>query len=322
MEPPTNSSSHPHAAILMRMAQLWGCTSEEYARAVRSNRPYLLCTHPVNLRHPNLADIRQAPYVVGDKTDGERRFLLLDTDAKTGQQYTCTVDRKCVVTLLPSVRVTDRGLYNGTLLDCEYVPPEATMVALDLVAVKGVTACHAPHAKRMGALHAVIPSIQTDGWRIVPKAWYPLSALPSIPGAEGLIFVPAEAGMRYGTCKDVFKWKAVHTIDFLLTPDGRLMLFTAGRPVDVSTQFVLCYPSADVTTQLTSYHTSGGRIIECSLHPPPDDDGRPDRAWQARYLKDRPDKTTPNDTTTLHSTLESIRVKVERSYLNRAICTL
>ena len=312
MEPPTDPSSpHPHAAILMRMAQLWGCASEEYARAVRANRPYLLCTHPVNLRQPNLADIRQAPYVVGDKTDGERRFLLLDTDAVTGQQYTCTVDRKCIVTLLPSVRVTDRGLYAGTLLDCEYVPRDATMVALDLVAVKGVTACHAPHAKRMGALHAVIPSIQTDGWRIVPKAWYPLSALPSIPGAEGLIFVPAAAGMRYGTCKDVFKWKAVHTIDFLLAPDGRLMLYTAGRPVDVSTQFVLCSPPG------TSYHTSG-RIIECSLHPPADDHGRQDRVWQARYLKDRPDKTTPNDTTTLHSTLESIRVKVERGNLNCA----
>lgn len=313
--------NHPFASVLKRMAQLWECKSEEYAKCIEKNRPYMLCTHPVNLRAADLATLTQTPYVVGDKTDGERRFLLLDKD-DAGIEYACTIDRKCTVNMLPSVRVADRALYAGTLLDCEYVPRDAVMVALDLVAVKGVTACHAPHAKRIGALHAVIPSIHTDGWRIVPKPWYPPSAIASIPGVEGLIFVPALAPMRYGTCKDVFKWKAVHTVDFLLFPDGRLQLCTSGRPVDVTDRFVLSGLNG------TSVHA---RIIECSLHPsaaslavtpqPVGERGahaHPSPVWHLRYLKDRTDKTVPNDTSTLYSTMDSIRTEVSRSALNTA----
>jgi hypothetical protein len=304
-----DQGSQAHVHVLLRMAQLWGCEREDYMRAVQSGRPYLLCTHPVNLRAENLAEIARHPadYVVGDKTDGERRFLLLDTTA-SGAPYACIVDRKCRVTELPSVRVSDKTLYTGTLLDCEYVASDAVMVALDLVAVKGVTACRAPHTKRMSALHAIVPSIHTDGWRIVPKAWFPLSAIPTIPGTEGLIFVPASAGMRYGTCHDVFKWKAVHTIDFLLLPDRSLHLYKAGVPVDVTGWFLL--DPAGLAATPGCHGTP--RIIECSMLPPPPRE----TAWRLRYLKDRPDKAAPNDMSTLDSTMNSIRVQITRDALD------
>jgi hypothetical protein len=292
---------------LTTAGELWGDSAPAaYKEALARNQPFLLCSHPVSMTRTDMATLRSREYVVGDKTDGVRQFLLLGTHpgggGGGGSMYTCVIDRKCTVTMLPSVRVKNLKLYQGTLIDGEFIAETATFVAFDIVAVCGMQAWKAPHTKRMGALHAVLPSIQTDGWTIVPKAWYPLSAMHRIPGLEGLIFVPVQESMRPGKCDTLFKWKAVHTIDFVLD-DGQLYVFDKGHPVRVSPrEFVLHDHHPEATTK-------GAVVIECRLEP-----HQP--SWRVHIVKVRTDKSTPNDIKTLHATMRNVLEAIDRTELN------
>lgn len=286
-----------HRQALLTAGELWGDSAPKaYAAAIENGKPFLLCTHPVSMERADLAKIKSGEYVVGDKTDGVRQFLLIAT--RNEQKYVCVIDRNCTVNMLPSVRVSNMDLYEGTLIDGEFVAASATFVALDIVAFNGLQAWRAPHGKRMSALHSILPSIITDGWRIVPKAWYPLSAVASIPGAEGLIFVPVQEGMNPGKCVSLFKWKAVHTLDFLVATDG-LYVTDRGRPVCVSHMFVLEGGAAAVNS-----------VIECTLHP------QPQHPWLLKIVKVRKDKSTPNDIKTLHATMRNVLEAVHRPELN------
>ena len=285
-----------HLQALMKAGELWGDSAPQaYAAAILKGKPFLLCTHPVSMQRADLGKIKLGEYVVGDKTDGVRQFLLIATHKE--QKYVCVIDRNCTVNMLPSVRVSNMDLYKGTLIDGEFIGSSATFVALDIVAFNGLQAWRAPHGRRMGALHSVLPSIVTDGWRIVPKAWYPLSAVTSIPGAEGLIFVPVQEGMKPGKCDSLFKWKAVHTVDFLVKADG-LYVADKGQPLCVSHMFVL-EGAAAVDS-----------VIECTLHP------QPQHPWLLKIVKVRKDKGTPNDIKTLHATMRNVLEAVHRPELN------
>lgn len=286
---------------LVTAGELWGGSAPKaYAAAIDKGKPFLLCTHPVSMERADLARIKSGEYVVGDKTDGVRQFLLIATHKE--QPYVCCIDRNCTVNMLPAVRVSNMALYKGTLIDGEFIASSATFVALDIVAVNGLQAWRAPHGKRMSALNSILPSIITDGWSIVPKAWYPLSAVSSIPGAEGLIFVPVQEGMKPGKCDSLFKWKAVHTIDFLVGAD-ELYVTDKGQPVCVSHMFVL-----DGVAAVNS-------VIECTLQP------RPQHPWLLHVVKVRTDKSTPNDIKTLHATMRNVLEAVTRPELNAFLGT-
>jgi hypothetical protein len=285
---------------LAKAGELWGDSAPKaYAAALEKGTPFLLCTHPVSMQRADLGKIKLGDYVVGDKTDGVRQFLLIATHEN--QKYVCVIDRNCTVTMLPSVRVSNMELYKGTLIDGEFIASSATLVALDIVAFNGLQAWRAPHGKRMGALHSILPAILTDGWRIVPKAWYPLSAVASIPGAEGLIFVPVQEGMKPGKCDSLFKWKAVHTVDFLVKADG-LYVSDRGQPLCVSHMFSLAFAA----------HASDS-VVECTLHP------MPQHPWLLHVVKVRQDKSTPNDIKTLHATMRNVLEAVHRPELNACL---
>lgn len=281
---------------LVTAGELWGASAPKaYAAAIDKGKPFLLCTHPISMERADMAKIKSGQYVVGDKTDGVRQFLLIATYNE--QPYVCCIDRNCTVNMLPAVRISNMALYKGTLIDGEFIAASATFVALDIVAVNGLQAWSAPHGKRMSALNSILPSIITDGWRIVPKAWYPLAAVKSIPGAEGLIFVPTQEGMNPGKCDSLFKWKAVHTLDFLVAADG-LYVTDKGQPVCVSHMFVL-----DGEAAVSS-------VIECTLQP------QPQYPWLLKVVKVRKDKSTPNDIKTLHATMRNVLEAVTRAELN------
>jgi mRNA capping enzyme, catalytic domain/mRNA capping enzyme, C-terminal domain len=298
-----------HRQALVCAGELWGDhMPRAYMTAIERGKPFLLCSHPVSMKRADMCKLKSHDYVVGDKTDGVRQFLLLGTIPGGATTYACVIDRNCTVTMLPAVRVSSPQLYRGTLIDGEFISQTATFVALDIVAVGGVQAWCAPHGKRMGALHSVLPSIQTDGWTIVPKPWYPLSAVRSIPGTEGLIFVPVQESMKPGKCDSLFKWKAVHTLDFIKAVDGQLYMTDRGTPVCVSHMFTVSSSSFDAAS------TAAAAVIECRLEP---------RAaampWVLYVIKVRTDKSTPNDITTLHATMRNVLEAVSRTELNSKI---
>lgn len=269
-------------------------------------------------------------YVVSPKADGERVLVgwFRWVGGKTDVGF--TADRRGGARKIPWP--VHAAAFEGTLLDCELIDQQiwvfdAIMVhghdlrnaayharlvaALTFLTQLGARTApmEAPPATSVLASHALACAYvcPDDRWSVAVKPiWYHTHVVDAVKWArqipafreDGLVYTPVTRSVGVYSCPEVFKWKPLHTVDFLVraVPDspGDMELFAvdeAGVLVHFAVVPLRCaHPETPVMP---------GAVYECAWR---------DNTWVIE--RRREDKTLPNARFTADETCKTIAENV------------
>ena len=233
---------------------------------------------PVSIERKHFKQLLNNRYMVCEKTDGIRHFLIRED----GDPY--MMNRALVKTPV-NIRIP-----KNTYLDGEYVDGNIFYV-YDAMMIGGENVCELNLIQRMDKAVELIKKtpVIRGGFKMVPKNHVPLSDVgtldPFREGNDGLIFTPVDEPVRYGTHETLFKWKPSEhiTVDFMYDRDG-----------------FLCTQAGAVAK--ANFRAQVGSIVECKFN-----EGK----WE--LVKVRTDKTHSNNKRTFERTLVNIREGIKFS---------
>ena len=184
-------------------------------------------SQPVSLTRKNFLSISRYPYVVCEKSDGERHMLLV-------QKKDCfLVDRKFMFYKVNLPTYFDDSS-ETTLLDGELIIDDGKVRYLiyDSVVVFGENVRELPLLHRLERVQSKIISSRVgisgskDSFPLFVKDFfdvkhsrYVVNLSRRLPHeSDGLIFTPARDPYKPGTCHKLLKWKPaeLNTVDFVL----------------------------------------------------------------------------------------------------------
>lgn len=260
---------------------------------------------PISIETRHFPILKQNAYVVCEKTDGERNMCVCFT--YQGKKVSLLVNRALQfreVTLKFS-----KATYDATILDGELI--DNSFVIFDIIAAFGKNVMEEHFIERIQHIENVLKqmiSMKNDPIKLKLKRFFPIrdfkefknEYLPTVTQKiDGLIFTPVFEPIRSGTHETLFKWKERdhNTIDFLFkfqNNEWRLYLQEKGDLVFESSM----QPREDYDW------IRDGMIIECQFMC----DERP--MWW-KPLKQRTDKTYPNNRRTFYRTLVNIKENIK-----------
>lgn len=236
---------------------------------------------PVSIEKKHISLLSKNDYLVCEKTDGVRHFLVCFTDSQN-RKICALVNRSFDFTLYPLTVPRD------TLLDGELLGD--TFIIHDAVCIKGEDVRQKNLVERLKYAHAVTKAIlPIPALKVVCKNMIPYSQMKSLvigPKTDGVIFTPVNEPVRMGTHRTLFKWKPLDriTIDFYVK-DGN---------------FCIQHESKMLVVQKYPEHSDKDGIYECSY------DGD---IWEP--IMKRTDKSHPNNKRTYERTLVNIRENIQ-----------
>jgi hypothetical protein len=251
---------------------------------------------PVSIERRHYPLLKRQPYVVCEKTDGVRHFLL------------CTMDGTvAIVNRAFKIEIVKIKIPKGTLLDGELVKTKTGKVLFvvhDSVCVKGESVMARPLSERLEAASQVVKRIiktASAPFEIRVKTMVPLdniSALPALDAFEyetdGLVFTPVNEPIRVGTHETMFKWKPREriTIDFEIKNGFELFVQDRGTP----------YKESELHLKNARKDLPDGTIAEC---------GYGELGWFVEKI--RTDKKHANNRRTYFRTCINIRENIQLS---------
>ena len=180
---------------------------------------------PVTLQRDDLKkDTFKTSYVVAEKNDGERASLLFArTDDNQGKNYCVLILRNREMIELELVSL-DENLFDGTLLDGEWMPSSGHFRIFDALVVMGYDKKSNTFLSRLSDAEKSMASFTPTNWSIDVKKFYPLSNLYQLSQniqdgklgkCDGLIFMPLNDAVVTGRATNIKKWKPTmqNTID-------------------------------------------------------------------------------------------------------------
>lgn len=237
---------------------------------------------PVSIERKHLGLLSQNRYMVCEKTDGVRNFLICFTDSKN-RKICALVNRSFDYTLHPLTIPRD------TLLDGEFI--NDTFIIHDAVCIKGEDIRQKNLLERLTYARAVVKSVlPIASLKVTCKTMLPYSEMSKLvldeKTTDGVIFTPIDEPIRMGTHRTLFKWKPREkiTIDFLLN-DGK---------------FCIQHESKMLVVQRYPDHADKNGIYECSF------DGD---IWEPMFKRN--DKSHPNNKRTYERTLVNIKENIK-----------
>jgi hypothetical protein len=259
---------------------------------------------PVSIERRHFPLLTRDPYVVCEKTDGERHMLVCVEVEKARRAV--LVNRALEMRVVPLT--LPPTAYKGTILDGEVYG--GTMLVYDALFVDGAPVGQLFFLDRLEKIENLLKRMivmKFDMFKLRLKTFHVVEDmdafiddyLPSVQeDVDGLVFTPVNEPMRIGTHETMFKWKPQrkNTVDFALQRDcvrkgvWRLYVQDKGQ---------LVYESE--TLQEEDYFEEGA-IVECEYVPEAE-------AWRA--IKRRLDKTYPNNRRTFYATLRNIRENIQ-----------
>lgn len=261
-------------------------------------------SQPISIERRHFDILKKNDYVVCEKTDGVRHMLL--AFMFEGKKFSIFVNR--ALDMFETKIRFSKNTYDGTLFDGELY--EDKYMIYDIVVANGKHIGHLNFLDRLDNMEKIIKSAMTmksDDVKIKLKTFHALTDfdtflynyLPTInQKIDGLVFTPVNEPIRVGTHETLFKWKERdhNTIDFLVKFENnqcRLYVQEKGQLVFES----ITYPEPWMRH---------GMIVECQYitdHIP--------MYWKP--LKQRTDKTHPNNRRTFYRTLVNIKedIKIE-----------
>lgn len=242
--------------------------------------------HPVSIERVHFDVLKSSEYLVCEKTDGVRHFLVcLEFEGKKyGILVNRALDMRTVVVAMPK----------DTLLDGELC--EGTFHIFDAVLVRGnrVSSMHLRDRLNWARNAAAGPKF-SGHLRLVVKEMVPREEFLELykkthadPLVDGYIFTPVAEPVRSETHETMFKWKPLSriTVDFVVK-SGNLYIWDSRMGL--------------VYIQESPVDGYEGKIIECAR----------DSANGWTFVKARPDKTHPNNRRTYIRTLNNIRENID-----------
>ena len=238
---------------------------------------------PVSIERRHFRLFATKRYVVCEKTDGIRHFLIRED----GEPY---ILNRALVKTPVNVRIPKNTYLDGELVDGFFYVYDAMMI-------DGQDICELNLLERMEHAKSLIRKVPVlkGGFRMVPKNHVPIAEIgtldPFRDGTDGLIFTPIDEPVRYGTHETLLKWKpAEHiTIDFMYDREG-----------------FLCTQAGAVAK--ARFKAQVGSIVECRLV---------NGYWE--LVKVRTDKTHSNNKRTYERTLVNIREDIKFSELVQVV---
>ena len=238
---------------------------------------------PVSIEKKHIKILSEKQYVVCEKTDGVRHFLVCFTDSQN-RKICALVNRSFEYTLYP-LTVPRDTLLDGELIDDKFIVHDAVIIQGEDLRNKNLH-------ERLGKVKALVKIIVPSKIRVICKNMIPYSDTKTLVLGEktdGCIFTPIDEPIRMGTHRTMFKWKPREkiTIDFLIKDSGEFCIQHEGRLLSV---------------QKTKTDFTG--IVECYF------DGT---SWVPE--KKRLDKSHPNNKRTYERTLVNITENIQFSEL-------
>lgn len=237
---------------------------------------------PISIEKKHIPILSKNEYLVCEKTDGVRHFLVCFTDLQN-RKICALVNRSFDYTLYPLTVPRD------TLLDGELLGD--TFIVHDAVCIKGEDVRLKNLHDRLKYAHAVTKAIlPIPSLKVVCKKMIPYSEMKHLVLGEktdGVIFTPVNEPVRMGTHRTLFKWKPLEriTIDFYIKNGN----------------FYIQHESKLLVVQKYPEHADKEEgIYECSY------DGD---IWEP--IMKRTDKSHPNNKRTFERTLVNIKEKIQ-----------
>lgn len=320
---PTSRSTIDVCGKHFRAHQVLEPARTEFAQKIRAlarddhPRFRLPGPNPVSIERAHFATLRNAEYVVSEKTDGVR--FVMACFAYNDLKIVSIMDRAMNVYLFP-LRKVPRALFQGTLIDGELAWNKKTetfaFVAFDAVVLSGVTVSHTSLYDRVIGLKKAFETYARhpdDPASFEIKSFVPLklSAMiePFLEDAsarydvDGVILTPAYDEVKYGRHFGLFKMKTKgrHTVDFKCDTKGNLSVYDpkTKRHVKVG-NVIVGIPSEECIVECS--HMGGGDPVV--------------KYWKIENV--RKDKTTANDVLTYEKTMLNMRENVTLEDLKHA----
>ena len=236
---------------------------------------------PVSIEKVHIPLLSKNKYLVCEKTDGVRHFLVCFTDSQN-RKICALVNRSFDFTLYPLTCPRDT-LLDGELLGNTFIIHDAVWIQGEDLREKNLT-------ERLSKAHAVSKAIlPTPNLKVTCKKMIPyenISQLVLGKETDGVIFTPVNEPIRMGTHRTLFKWKPREriTIDFYLK-NGK---------------FCIQHDTKMLVVQQYPEHGDKEGIYECKF------DGD---IWEP-ILK-RTDKSHPNNKRTFERTIVNIRENIQ-----------
>lgn len=312
METKAKTKAETHSSQELRP-----CTSQELREDVTllmnmlwqqpPHKQHVPCPCPRSLMEDNLPRLRKGNFVVGEKTNGTRMFLMLGWNHHQGN-YAVLIDRAYHIFHAPITARND-SLYQGTLVDGEWEPQTCTYTVFDVVASAGRLRKNKRFKDRYSSYRKLTEQLHGEV-RIRAKAWHPLAHTAALwarmqeqnSDADGLIFQSQDAKLKPGIQDGVFKWKPSHTLDLYLHTDaqGQVQVQCGDGPriADLQQQFhVQVDPvrSANVTLD------NDVKVVECELALL--EGGK----VKATPILERTDKVYANDLKVVRFTVQNVK---------------
>jgi hypothetical protein len=265
---------------------------------------------PVSIERKHFAQLSKEPYLVCEKTDGIRWVFFCFTFQ---EKKICLLINRALTIRWVNINVGTKAK-KGTLLDGELIGSK--FMIYDAVRVNGEHCSSKNFIERFELVErfrSSVMKVKSDPIELIPKEFevlenaqdYIENVLPTVPyKTDGLIFTPVNEPIRVGTHEKMFKWKPweKNTIDFQAKWEKRGVwgLYIQDRG--------LLYFETEVRPDQCDW-LQEDMIVECRY-----------RNWDYPMwwepLKQRTDKTYPNNRRTFYRTLVNIRedIKINEFY--------
>ena len=258
---------------------------------------------PVSIERRHFPLLARQEYVVCEKTDGVRHFLV----CPPGSKESYLVNRNFEVK-----SVSFAGFPKDTLLDGELVTTKdgrELFVVHDAVRVKGFDLLKENLSNRLGfatvAIKAVIKS-RKDSFELRVKEMVHLADIHMLKPldsfeyeTDGIVLTPVNEPIRMGTHETMFKWKPHEriTVDFQLHGTD---LYVQDRG--------MAYKEAELHAHNRRTDIPDGSIVECGYGP---------TGWFVEKV--RTDKSYANNRRTYYNTCTNLRENIQLEEFSRVI---
>lgn len=248
---------------------------------------------PISIERRHFPLLKKQPYVVCEKTDGTRHFLVsIDTGVYI-------VDR-AFHTRPINIRIPKDTLLDGELVNLKN--GRVQFVVHDAIIVRGESLLNFNLKLRLEKARSVTKTIiKTSGapFDVRVKTMIDLKEFAKFPAldsfeyeTDGLVFTPINEPVRMGTHETMFKWKPHEriTVDFEIK--GGFELFVQDRGT--------LYKESELNGRNIRRDIPDGTIVEC---------GYGDLGWFVEKI--RTDKTYANNRRTYFRTVVNLRENIK-----------
>lgn len=257
---------------------------------------------PISIERRHIPELFNNEYVVAEKSDGVRQLLVCTPDGK------CKFVNRMFNNIDCDFKMPKLARY-GTILDGELMD-DGTFIVYDSVMICGQSILSYKLIIRLKFITQFIrrssePRLRLKRFFLMKEFDEFEKSLSSIDyKMDGLVFVPVNEAVGFGTQKTLFKWKPrdLNTIDFMFVKrqDHKIGMYIQEFGKLVFEQFM-----EDENHPIIA-DIKFPAIIECK---------RIDGKWTPIIV--RTDKNHPNSRFTFYKTLKNIREDIQLTEFNR-----